>query len=468
MLGILSSIGFLDDPADIFIFLGRLHPLVVHLPIGFLFLAALAQLASTKPKFQAITPFISYVWALGALSAFFAVVFGYFLSLSGDYEPDTLFWHKWMGVGVLLFSIACYYITKKTTKPFLYTKWFFIGLVTVSVFITGHLGGNLTHGSTYLLEYAPNTIRGLAGMPPKVEPRKKVTELDSADVFLDLISPMLDSKCTSCHNAGKKKGKLKLTTYNEILKGGEGGEVVIPGDALNSELFKRITLPEDHDDFMPSEGKRPLTDNEVKLIEWWINAGAAPDGYFTQLNPEKEVIAMAENFFGLDRENQLYGRTVVAPDKVVVDSLRSRGFVLNRLMKDNYFMGANFSLSERNLELSDVELLVQLKEQLIWLDISNSNVQDAHLEKIGQLENLVRLDVSGNAITDAGLNHLVGLKNLESLNLFDTDISDGALIAIPKLKALQKVYLWQTKISPDGISKLRKEHSDLKIVSERE
>ena len=468
MLGILSSIGFLDDPADIFIFLGRLHPLVVHLPIGFLLLAALAQFASRKPKFQAVIPFIPYVWALGALSAFFAVVFGYLLSLSGDYDADTLFWHKWMGVAVLLFSIICYYTTKKPTRTFFYAKWFFTALATISIFITGHLGGNLTHGSTYLLEYAPNTIRGLAGMPPKVQPRKKVTELDSADVFLDLISPMLANKCTSCHNDGKKKGKLKLTTYNEIMKGGEGGEVVIPGDALNSELFKRITLPEDHDDFMPSEGKRPLTDNEVKLIEWWINVGAPPDGYFTQLKPEKEVIAMAENFFGLDRENQLYGRAVEPPNKAVVDSLRRRGFVLNRLMRDNFFMGANFSLSERNLALSDVELLVQLKEQIIWLDLSNSNVNDKHLDKIGQLENLVRLDLSGNAITDAGLHHLVELKNLESLNLFDTNVSDGVLPLIPKMKALQKIYLWQTKTSPEGISMLKKENPDVKIVSERE
>ncbi|WP_339713794.1 c-type cytochrome domain-containing protein [uncultured Kriegella sp.] len=468
MLGIASSIGFLNDPADILIFLGRLHPLVVHLPIGFLLLGALAQLAARKSKFQAITPLISYVWALGAISAFFAIVFGYLLSLSGDYDSDTLFWHKWMGVGVLLFSIGCYYATKKITTSFVYTKWFFVGLTVVSVFITGHLGGNLTHGSTYLLEFAPNAIRGLAGMPPKVEPRKKITELDSADVFLDLISPMLDSKCTSCHNDGKKKGKLELTTYNEIMSGGEGGDVVIPGDALNSELFKRITLPEDHDDFMPSEGKRPLTDNEVSLIEWWINVGAPPDGYFTQFDPEQEFVAMAENFFGLDRENQLYGRAVEAPDKALVDSLESRGFVLNRLMKDNYFMDANFSLSERSLESSDVELLVQLKEQLIWLDISNSNVHDTHLGTLGQLENLVRLDVSGNAITNVGVNHLVELKNLESLNLFDTRVSDGVLPVISNMKALQKVYLWQTDISPEGISKLRRENSGLKIISERE
>lgn len=468
MLGIVSSFGFLDDPADIFIFLGRLHPLVVHLPIGFLLLGALAQLASRKSKFLAITPFIPYIWALGAFSAFFAVVFGYFLSLSGDYDPDTLFWHKWMGVGVLLFSIGCYYTTKTTATSFLYTKWFFVGLTTVSLFITGHLGGNLTHGSTYLLEYAPNVVRGIAGMPPKVEPREKVVELDSADVFLDLISPMLDSKCTSCHNDGKKKGKLRLTTYNEIMSGGEGGDVVVPGDASNSELFKRITLPKDHDDFMPSEGKRPLTDNEVKLIEWWINVGAPPDGYFTQFNPDQELVAMAENFFGLDRANQLYGRAVEAPDKALVDSLESRGFVLNRLMKDNYFMGANFSLSERSLESSDVELLLQLKEQLIWLDISNSSVQDTHLGTIGQLENLVRLDVSGNAITAAGVNHLVELKNLESLNLFDTGVSDEALPVISNMRALQKVYLWQTKISPEGISKLRRKNSDLKIIAERE
>ena len=125
-------------------------------------------------------------------------------------------------------------------------------------------------------------------MPNKKEPRPKVTEIDSADIFLDMVLPMMENKCVSCHNDGKKKGGLKLDTYANMMKGGESGDVIVVGNANESELYNRITLPEDHDDFMPSEGKRPLTDTEVELIEWWI-AVIAGDGSQAFLGTQGDV-----------------------------------------------------------------------------------------------------------------------------------------------------------------------------------
>lgn len=460
--------GFLENPSDFILFLGRLHPLVVHLPIGFIFLAVIAQLASQKPKFKPLNPFVSHIWLLGICSAFLAVVFGYFLSLSGNYDPDTLFWHKWMGVGVLLCTIGCYYTTKQSKKTFTYSKWAFTLIVAVSIFITGHLGGNLTHGSTYLLEYAPNTIRNIAGMPDKIEPRKKVVVLDSADVFLDMVLPMMNSTCTSCHNEGKKKGGLKLDSYANMLKGGESGAAIVPGNPLESELLHRVTLPENHEDFMPSEGKRPLTAQEVNLIEWWIRNGAPDTGYFTTLNPDKKTRSFAENFFGLNKENQFYKQEVPAPKTSVLDSLTKHGFVLSHLMKNNNFLDLNFSLSEQSLKASDLELLLQLKEQLLWLNLSNTNITDNQLKKIGQLKNLVRLDLSSTAIIDKGIEHLVALDHLEILNLYNTKVTDQVFPLLSKIKTLKKVYLWQTKVSETAVLQFKKEHPNLVVDFRRE
>lgn len=462
------NIGFLEDPSDFILFLGRLHPIVVHLPIGFLILAVLAQFATSKPKFKALEPYIPYAWGLGAISAFFTVVFGYFLSLSGDYDADTLFWHKWLGVGVLLFSIACYYTTKKATRPLLFSKWVFTIITLVSIFITGHLGGNLTHGSTYLLEYAPNVVRNMAGMPDKKEPRPKVLEIDSADVFLDMVLPMMENKCVSCHNDGKKKGGLKLDSYANMMKGGESGDAIVIGNANESELFRRITLPEEHDDFMPSEGKRPLTDEEVDLIEWWINNDAPKSGYFTKLEPDKKILNLAKKYFGLNKEDQFYAQEIAAPNYAIIDTLSTHGIVVNYLMKDNNFLDVNLSLLETPLKTEDLDLLLQLKDQIVWLNAGKINLKDAHLEKIGQLQNLIRLDISNNKITDSGIKHLSNLVHLESLNCYNTNISDKIAELIPKLKNLKKIYLWQTKVSQETIDSLKKEFPYLLLVSERE
>ena len=461
-LSILLSIDS-DTPSDIIMFLGRIHPLVVHLPIGFLLLAGLAEISTKRTKFQPIKAFTQYLWGLGVIGAFFAILFGYFLSLSGDYNEDTIFWHKWSGVAVFLFSLVCYYISKKQIKIPFYGKSILVTIVVFTIFYTGHLGGNLTHGSTYLLEYAPNPVRRLAGLQKKTIPRKKVTVLDSADVYLDLISPIMNNRCVSCHNEDKKKGDLDLTSFSNLMKGGENGEAIIPGTPNSSDLFRRITLPATHDDFMPTEGKRPLTDDEVTLIGWWIKMNAPSKGSFTALKPDKEMIDNVNRQLGLDKNNFLR-QMVQSPKGEIIDSLSNQGFILNSLIKDNFFLEANFSLSEKELTINSIETLMQIKDQLIWLNISNSNVTDGNLEEIGQLENLIKLNLSKNKISDNGLIHLEKLKNLESLNLFNTEVSNGLLTIIPKFTHLKRLYLSESNATNEIVSQLRRESGNLKII----
>ena len=459
--------GILANPPDVVLFFGRFHPVVVHLPIGFLIMAILAQLATPWPKYKLLEIYLPLMWLMGAFSALLAVVFGYFLSLSGGYDEDTLFWHQWGGIAVMLLSFGCYFINKKSSKTLSIPKWTMVVIVGLLLMFTGHMGGNLTHGATYLLEYAPNPVRNMAGLPSKVVPREKVTVLDSADVFLDLVLPMMQTKCVSCHNEGKRKGGLLLTTYADMMLGGESGNTIIPGDAIKSELVRRITLPMAHDDFMPSEGKLPMTDQEVLLIQWWIKMGAPASGYVTQLDKEKSLTSLVSNYLGLDK-NSLFNKKVPLPNQAVVETLIGNGFVINPLMKDNYFLEANFSLSEYDLKASDMDALLELKEQLVWLNLGNSNIKDAYLEKIGLLQNLVKLDLSGNEITDHGLKYLSKLENLESLNLYGTKVSKGILDLVPKLTRIKKIYLWQSEVSKETITQLKEQYPGLTIIFERD
>lgn len=466
MLPAVLTANLLEDPSDFMLFLGRFHPLVVHLPIGFLLLAALAQWAAGRPKFHPIQPFLTYLWGLGALSAALAVVFGYLLSLSGDYDTETLFWHQWSGVAVFIFSLFCYFVSIKQPKNTGPIRWTLIALTTGTMLYAGHLGGNLTHGSTYLWEYAPNAVRRMAGLPPKKQARPKVMVLDSADVYLDIVEPMLERKCVSCHNPGKKKGGLTMTTHTQLMKGGDSGKVVLPGDVQGSELYRRITLPDGHDEFMPSEGKLPLTEQEVTIIEWWIASGAPPKGSVTSFEIGPGTRSTLRNHLGLDK-NAVLARTVAPANQAVVDSLLTYGFIVNRLMKDNHLLEANFGLSEKPIEASALEVLTGIKEQLIWLDLGHAELSDAAMEKIGQLENLLKLDLSGNPITDEGIGHLTQLDHLETLNLYQTQVSEGILELLPKLTRLRSLYVWQTQINDSLMSRIRAENPKIQIIGHR-
>ena len=127
-------------------------------------------------------------------------------------------------------------------------------LLLLLVAITGHFGGNLTHGSTYLVDYAPQPLRALAGLAP----RRVVTSVHEADPFEDVVGRFFQARCGGCHNADKRESGLNLTSYQTAMRGGDSGKVIVKGDTEQSELLRRISLPHDDDEFMPAEGKTPL------------------------------------------------------------------------------------------------------------------------------------------------------------------------------------------------------------------
>jgi hypothetical protein len=153
------------------------------------------------------------------------------------------------------------------------------------VAMTGHYGGNLTHGSTYLVEYAPQPIRSLAGLAP----RRTVTSVAEADPFADVVGPILVERCASCHNEDKQESSLVLTTYAGIMRGGESGRVVIAGNTDLSELLRRVTVDPSDEEFMPAEGKTPLTARQVEILRWWVEAGIPSSGRVGDLEVPPEM-----------------------------------------------------------------------------------------------------------------------------------------------------------------------------------
>jgi Leucine-rich repeat (LRR) protein len=210
-----------------------------------------------------------------------------------------------------------------------------------------------------------------------------------------------------------------------------------------------------------------LTAQEVDIIEWWIASGAPSSGFITELDSEKKITVTVNSYLGLDK-NTVLSKQVSPANQLIIDSLVNHGFIVNRLMKSNYFLEANFSLSEKPISSAHIKLLISIKEQLIWLDLSNAQVSDESLEQIRLLENLIKLDLSGNDISDTGIQSLEKLIHLESLNLYNTSVSEGILEIIPKLTRLQKIYLWQTKVNDSLMRRIQSENQNLEVISMRE
>lgn len=105
-----------------------------------------------------------------------------------------------------------------------------------------------------------------------VEAQYAETKPDGVNFHREIL-PIFENKCYSCHQGGKTKGKLKLDSLAHALKGGkEDGPGIVPGDALDSAIFLRVT-DEDEDYVMPPKGDK-LTKDEIAVLEKWINKGA--------------------------------------------------------------------------------------------------------------------------------------------------------------------------------------------------
>ena len=267
-------------------------------------------------------------------------------------------------------------------------------LVGILVITTGHLGGSLTHNENYLIEYAPAPIRRLAGVN-ETQVRPKPTGLASADLYLDVVAPALKQRCGTCHNERKRSGQLSLASFEALMKGGEAGAVIVRGAPDKSDLFRRISLPHDHKDFMPKEGKTPLTDDEVGAIRVWIGQGAPGTGSVSALMLDRESSALLERVLGLrgvaseqtaatqsgahnDENDGL--PTVQATSPQMIAALESSGFVVRPIAKSSNLLDVDWSGSSQAISPQLLDLLMPVAPQILRLSLGNAGLVDADMK----------------------------------------------------------------------------------------
>lgn len=266
-------------------FLAPFHSVVLHLPIGFITAAFLLELYRFFKPSEEVRRITAWALIMSFVTGVITAVFGWMRGGTGDYEPALLQKHTIYGIAVpvaLLATIALQWVAYREGGRKLSRNLYFasllatVGLVTVA----GHYGGDLTHGSKYLTEYAPNFVKKLLeeeSAQAVVTEKKRQDE--NARFFEEKVQPILASKCIACHGAEKQKGHYRMDKAEAALKAGESGKTPIkPGDPLGSYVVQLILLPPDHDDLMPPVGKKQLKPEEtIVLIEWIRNGAKYPE-----------------------------------------------------------------------------------------------------------------------------------------------------------------------------------------------
>ena len=256
------------------------------------------------------------------------------------------------------------------------------------------------------------------------------------------VAPILEQKCTGCHGEKKQKGKLRLDSFAHLMRGGEGGGVVKAGEAKDSELFIRVTLHPEDEDFMPSDSKPPLTPEEVKVLELWIAAGASETAPLSSIKgapafaaPKAPVAALAPDWHPrsaqIARLEKELGLRLVARSLLPTD-----GLVLRTA-------GAPTRCDDAALAK-----LAPVADLIVEAELARTKITDAGLVSLATFSNLRALDLTRTAVTSDGLGKLVPLQKLESINLTSTGVDDTGVARLKPLPALRKTWVFDTRVSP--------------------
>lgn len=334
-------------------FIGRFHPVLVHLPIGILLLAAVFQFLTGKEKYQSLHTAVTVALFWGMLSAVASCISGFLLSRSDDYDEALISKHQWLGIAVAVTAAIAYYLQKKNNK---HIKWV-MAVLSLLIIITGHLGGSITHGSDYLTK----AFSSGNGKMSETK-RKPIANVQEAVVYADVIQPILETKCWGCHGPNKQKGKLRLDAPDFILKGGKDGKIITAGKADESNLIERILLPKGNEDHMPPKEKSQLSRQDIELLHWWVSSGADFNKKVKEL-PQTEKIkpALLALQTGKVQEEAIVADipdlAVEKADDKIIQQLKQRGIAVVPVAQNSNYLLASFvavdSVTEKDLQLLD-------------------------------------------------------------------------------------------------------------------
>ncbi|HLU50391.1 MAG TPA: c-type cytochrome domain-containing protein [Planctomycetota bacterium] len=254
------------------------------------------------------------------------------------------------------------------------------------------------------------------------------------------IRPIFKDRCEKCHGPDRDRGDLRLHEPAHILE----AEIIVAGKPGESELFRRISLPEDDDDIMPPSGD-PLTKEQIEIVRLWIEQGAkftGDDG--TVVVPERIEPPKEEELPNVDP----------APAEAL-SAVRELGALVLPLAQNTNRLNVDFRSVAQSTTDESLAKLAGLSKQITWLNLARTKVTDAGLAALGNLKELRRLHLELTEVTDAGLASLAGLEHLEYLNLYGSKVTDQGIAHLAGLRKLKSLYVWQTGVTYEASKKLR-------------
>jgi len=482
-------------------FMGRLHIVVLHLPIGLLIGAFAIEVLGFFKRSKGFDVAAAWLFVLGAVSSVPAVISGLLLATettgtgqnafsilwAGDEGGvgETLGWHMWLGVVLMFAAIAAAVLKVMAVKR----QWvedsavparggWPLSVARLALLfsmlllpVAGHLGGNMVHTRYYLFERSPINFPQWVIDFPAEEGGGNGEDNGTPDGpvlgpvadWNANIQPAMDKHCIACHGADSQKGKLRLDTLEAAMKGGTVGPSIEAGEARYSELYVRVSLPVTHDEYMPPAKKiekhGQFTAEQVAYLGEWIQAW---DGKL------KDPVAAVKP------DDPKNGGSEPPKPKPLIDpaalkAITGAGGNAQSLSQeeDPGLLTIKFAYL-KDLDPAAVAKLEPSADAVAWMTFEGSGFGDEAAKALPVMPKITRLNLKDTKVTDAGLGLLPEMPAIEWLNLFGTTVTDKGLEALKRYTTLDKLYLTGTQVTAEGVDALRKALPDTQVFSDHD
>lgn len=443
---------------------GRWHPLVLHFPLVLICILFLATISQSLLQFQLPKPLISVLYIATLFFTLLSLVSGFLLWSSGAYAgtlPDDHFKGAMYTYGLLILSLFLYHFRGKL-KAISRLHLLTLLAAVVAVFYTGHLGGNMTHGTDFLTAY----------LPLMTAERDQTIANDSTEyLYEDIVYPILEVKCAGCHSTIRTKGGFSVATLNDLFQKGESGKsAVIHSFPDSSELYRRLILPDTLDEHMPPKGKNPLERKEIEIVKYWILEGAKPKQELATLPDSIKNTLILQLAANLNSYKFDIKKSKLTANQIEQE-LQTLAFDLELSIKKDSSSGGNLYMLSNLFPPSpfNTKKLLAIRPFFKYfskVSLASTSLDNADLYYFSDLENVRELYLQKTNINCSGLIYLKKLPNLEKLNISFTDADDQFLLDLLNYPAIKEVYLYSTKTSYPVIKAVESNKKGLKIYTE--
>lgn len=457
-------------------FYARLHPVLLHVPIGLTVAAITLELvAAFSPAARGAR---RWVYGLLAISAVLAASSGWLLGGGDDDSGELVREHRWFGVGAAALAVVVASLDLFGRSRRAGTARCLLALLCAGVIGTaGHHGGMITHGRTFLSAAAPPWLAPyLTEAPSPAVPTREVpapsdplpasrsagaeatssaagdiaaedtVALDTAAATTAAVDTLIQSanpdgaghgdlellvttfreRCFECHNEDKSKGGMRL---DELSGWEDGVDRESPDD---SELLYRVRLPRDDVEAMPPKGKA-LDEAAIKALQRWIDDGAPTEELEGLLGEAAEVVE--EQAASMDQLRRITGARIEA---IAADLL---------VPADRQRLEVTWRHADAPPTVAQLQALGPVADRVVDLDLARSDVGDAAVRALPALPGLERLHLEGSAVTDAAAPLIVErAPGLRYLNLHSTGLTGAAAAPLGGLRELRRLVLFGTDV----------------------